>query len=113
MTARLGNGVKFLSSHNIIGEEVAYEEESGTLTWNLGNLSSGSGFSTSGREATFQIGLTPTLGQAGSAPILLSGIVFSGRDSQTGTTVTTSNSPVTTRISQDPAFIQGDDIVVR
>lgn len=113
VTARLGNNVKFLSSQGIGGESVAYDEETNTLTWNIGNLTSGSGFSTSGREAAFQVVLTPTVGQVGTVPVLVNSINFKGRDTGTGTDVSVNNSPVTTRLNSDPAFIQGDDIVVR
>lgn len=113
VTARLGTGVRWVGSTSIINEGVTYNEETNTLTWDLGNLSSGSGFSTSGREAAFQVMLTPTVGQVGTVPVLVSGISFTGRDSATGGVVTVPNSPITTRLLQDPAFIQGDDIVTR
>jgi hypothetical protein len=112
VTARLGTGVKWLGAHTA-SDGLSYNEETNTITWSLDNLTSGSGFSSSGREAAFQIALTPTLGQAGTAPVLVSGITFSGRDASSGNAVTVSNSPVTTRLTNDPAFIQGDDIVVR
>jgi hypothetical protein len=113
VTARLGVGVKWLAANSILSEAISYDEASNTITWNLTNLSSGSGFSISGREAAFQLGLTPTNLQQGTAPALVSNITFTGRDAVTGREVTVTNPPVTTRLSNDPAFIQGDDIVVR
>ncbi len=113
VTAKLGNGVKWLSSQGIGRESVTYNEETNTLTWDMGNLASGSGFSTSGREAAFQVVLTPTVSQVGTAPVLVTGITFTGRDSGTGAAVNVSNSLVNTHLTNDPAFIQGDDIVVR
>lgn len=113
VTAKLGNGVKYLNAHSLTGEDVEYNEEAGTISWELGNLSSGSGFSTASREVALQLVLTPMLSQAGTAPVLLSGITFIGLDQESGNETKVTNSPVTTKLSQDPAFIQGDDIVVR
>jgi len=111
VTARLGQGVKWLASKSALSEDISYDETSNTVTWNLVNLSSGLGFSVSGREVAFQVALVPSLSQLGTAPILVTGIAFSGRDATSGNTVTVSTSPLTTRLSYDPAFIQGDDIV--
>lgn len=113
VTARLGNGVKWVGAHSIASENISYDEATNTVTWDIGTLSSGAGFSTSAREAAFQVGLTPTTAQLGTAPTLVTGIALSGLDSLSNKTVTVTNSPLTTRLSSDPAFIQGDDIVVK
>lgn len=113
VSARLGPGVSWLGAHSITSEDISYDSSSNTVTWDMGALSSGSGFSSAGREASFQISLTPTLGQIGTSPSLVNSIVFSGRDVVTGDSVTVSNPPLTTRLTSDPAFIQGDDIVVK
>ncbi|MDP2642123.1 MAG: hypothetical protein Q8P21_02445, partial [bacterium] len=65
------------------------------------------------RELAFQISLKPTAGQIGTTPVLVNSIVFSGRDTLTGNTVTVNNPPLNTRLTSDPVFIQGDDIVVK
>ncbi|MEK7148167.1 MAG: hypothetical protein AAB758_02615 [Patescibacteria group bacterium] len=111
VTARLGTNVKWKSVYSAGSENVTYNESTNTITWNLGGLSSGSGFSTPPREVAFQISLTPTTAQVGSAPTLVSGIVFSAFDTSLSKAITVSASPLTTRISTDPAFIQGDDVV--
>jgi len=113
VTAKLGQGVVMASAQSSGGDTLSYDEGTNTLTWNLGNLSAGSGFSTSGRETALQVALTPSLSQLGTAPVLVTGIVFTGKDLETGSTVTVVNQPLTTRLTQDPAFIQGDDIVVK
>jgi len=51
--------------------------------------------------------------QIGTAPNLVTGIVFSGTDTLSGTTVTVTSPPMTTKLLNDPAFIQGNDIVVK
>lgn len=113
VTATLGPAVKWIGAHSTESEDIRYNEETQTVTWNLGRVPSGAGFSSPAREISFQVGLTPLVGQVGTVPTLVSGITLSGRDDSTGATVTVNNPPLTTRLSSDPTFIQGDDIVVR
>ena len=113
VTAKLGPGVKWLGTSSFLSENVSYDDTSKVVTWNLGTLPSGTSSSSGTREASFQISLIPTINQIGTAPVLVNSIVFSGRDSSTGKTVTTNNPALTTTLSSDPAFIQGDDIVVK
>lgn len=113
VTARLAPSVKWLGAYSIVSEDISYNSLTNTVTWELGTLPSGTGFSSALREGSFQIALTPSLGQVGTAPNLVTNIVFSGRDTVTGDVVTVTNPLLTTRLTSDQAFIQGDDIVVR
>src|SRR3989344_5765229 len=113
VTARLGPGVKWIGAASAASEDISYNAVSNTVTWDLGTLSSGSGFSSTGREVAFQIGLTPSTSQIGTVPVLVSGITFIGQDTETGLEVRATNPPLSTRLTSDPSFIQGDDIVVK
>ena len=113
VTASLGQGVSWLGASSFTNEDISYDSSSNTITWNMGLLPSDTGFSSAARELAFQIALTPFLGQIGTAPSLVTSIVFSGRDALTGNIVTVNNPPLTTRLTADPVFIQGDDIVVK
>ncbi|MDO8424155.1 MAG: hypothetical protein Q7S54_00910, partial [bacterium] len=113
VTARLGPGVKWVTSQSALSENVSYNTSDNTVTWDLSTLSSGSGFSSSGREVALQVALIPSISQIGTAPVLVTGIVFSGTDSLSGNQVTVISPPLTTRLTADPAFIQGNDIVVK
>lgn len=113
VSARLGPNVEWVGSKSFVAEEVTYDEATNTVTWNLGALSSEAGFSTPLREVAFQVELIPSVSQAGTTPTLVSNIAFSGVESGTGRVLTLTNAPLTTRMPTDPAFIQGDDIVVK
>src|SRR3989338_9140416 len=113
VTARLGQGVSWVGAQSFGSENIFFDVPSNTVTWDLGILSSGTGFSSTPREVSFQIALTPTIGQVGTAPILVSSITLSGNDNVLGEAVTASVPSLTTRLTSDPAFIQGDDIVVK
>jgi hypothetical protein len=112
-TLRLGQGVVWLGAQSFTSENVSYDAPSNTITWDLTTLSSGTGFSSAPREISFQVALTPTIGQVGIAPVLISDILLTGRDSVTGGAVTASTPSLTTRLLEDPAFIQGDDVVIK
>ena len=111
LTARLGPGVKWIGSREESSEDISYNEASNTITWDLGTLSSGSGFSSGSREAAFQVALTPSTSQVGTVPNLVSSITFIGTDGETGAEVRASNSSLTTTLTSDSKFIQGDDVV--
>jgi hypothetical protein len=113
ITAKLGSNVKWVGANSSASESVEYNQSTNTVTWNLGTLPSGVGFSTAPRDAAFQISLTPTSSQVGSAPTLVTGISFSAFDESLNKGITVSSAPLTTRTTSDPAFIQGDDIVVK
>ena len=113
VTARLGQGVGWLGAPSFTSEDISYDSSTNAVTWNMGILPSDTGFSSAAKEIAFQIVLIPSAGQIGATPNLANSIVFSGRDTLTGNIVTANNPPLTTRLTADPAFIQGDDIVVR
>ena len=107
VTARLGSGVSWVAAHSELSEDISYDSESNTVTWNMGNLTQ------SGREVAFQVRLVPSTSQIGTAPVLVSSIVFNGMDRETASAVTVSSPILTTRLTGDPAFIQGDDVVIK
>lgn len=113
VTGTLGANVKWNAEASPMGASMAYDEKTRTVTWNVGTLASGSGFSSPGKELFLKVYLTPSLGQVGGVPVLLSNITFTGTDSFTQSPVRVTNPAVTTRISSDPSYVQGDEIVVK
>lgn len=112
VTATLGSNVKWISAATST-ENISYDPLNNVVTWTLDKLPAGTGFSTPIREAYIQVALTPSIGQIGSTPALLNNISFSGADTFTDKTVTLTNPALTTLISTDPNFVQGDGIVVK
>lgn len=114
VTGQLGPNVEW-------AEEVAPANDSGlsynatsrTVSWEIGKLLSGAGFSSSGKEVSLKVSLIPSIGQVGGAPVLMSNITLAGFDSFTASDVRISHPAVTTRISSDPTYVQGDEIVVK
>ena len=108
--AKLGQNVSWLGSS---GDEVSYDAVNNVITWDIGTLTSGAGSSLPGKSASFQVSLTPSLSQVGTAPTLVSDITFTGIDSVTSRETKVYNPAVTTRISNDPTFVQGDEYVIK
>jgi hypothetical protein len=113
VTAQLGSNVSWLGKVSPSTENVSYDELKKTLTWDIGTLASGSGFDAVAREVSMQLSLTPSVGQVGNSPILLTNILFSGKDGFTNVPVTTFANPITTKISTDPIYVQGDELVTK
>lgn len=112
VSMKLGSNVKWVGASGS-SDGVSYDDKANIVTWKVGTLSSGTGFSSDGKQASFQVSLTPSNSQIGGVPVLVSGITFSGQDSSSGNNVNVTVPALTTRLDSDPAFIQGDDIVVK
>ncbi len=113
LTAKLGAKVSWVRDQGLPDEKVSYDEKTGVVTWNIGELESSSDVSSGTRNTSFQIKLKPSLSQVGTVPTLLGSIALSGVENIRGENVSVTAPALTTRISTDPAFIQGDDIVVK
>ena len=92
-------------------ENVTYNEVTREVIWNIGSVSSGTGLN-SNREASFDIELKPSLSQVGSVPQLMKDVSLSGTDSFTNTLIKSTGEPITTTLTNDPNFQNGDDQVV-
>jgi hypothetical protein len=74
------------------GEAVTYNAVGGIVTWKVGDISEGGA-----RTASFQIGVTPSLSQAGKAPTVLSDQRVAALDRFAGIQIESTASPLTTQ----------------
>jgi len=111
VTAQLAPAVKWVKATSLGSEDISYDENSNTVTWNVGTLASGVGFNTERREVTFQISLTPSTSQVGTTPTLVNAISFTGVESLAQKSINISLPALNTQMPNDPQFIQGDGIV--
>jgi len=84
----------------------SYDDKSRTVTWNLGDLSQGGS-----AQGTFQVSITPSTSQKGSAPLLTGTASFSGYDRFAGVQVSASADPVTTETPRDPGYVSSNATV--
>jgi hypothetical protein len=111
LTAKLGQNVTWIPEAGTDG--ISYDQGSNTVTWTVGALPSGTGFTSPIREASFHVALSPSIGQIGTTPTLVTAISFVGTDSFTNLPVTASLINLNIRLTSDPKFVQGDDVVVK
>ncbi len=106
----------FVSWKNVVSptsEKISFDQKTGEIVWLAGTVVGGSGFNKTAREVAFMIGLTPTLNQVGSSPLLLDKQTLSGTDSWTGLSLSDSRNSFTTWIINDAGFKMGQDIVAQ
>lgn len=114
VTAILPSYMKWLDSYGPQSERISYNPVGGQITWDVGDLSAGTGFANSPREVSFQVSLNPSTTQVGTAPTLLSEASASGDDTFAGVIVqTASRSPLTTDLTTDISFRPGQGNVVK
>ncbi len=112
VTTSLPPGVTWKGETSPGGESITYNPDTKTVSWNVGNASSGVGFTSSPKEVSFKIGFTPSLSQVGSAPALTSSSEISATDIYTEKQIITAVQPVTTQFS-DPSFTSGKETVTK
>ncbi len=105
VTAALPPYVRFTGVTNPSDGSVTYNDTTRTVTWNAGDVSSGS---TNAKTVSFQIGFTPSITQRGSYPILINAQQVTGVDRFTGRTITGSVSGLSSQVLTDPAYGAGD-----
>ena len=79
---------------------VTYDSGSRTVTWNVGDLSAGVGYSTAAKTTAFQITLTPSDSQVGDTPALTGAAALSGTDRFAQVQVNASAEPPTTQLTE-------------
>jgi hypothetical protein len=79
VTAKLPPYLHWLGKTNP-ASGITYNEATGEVRWNVGDLPAGTGFTKSAKTASFQISFTPSLSQIGATPPLISETQFSGID---------------------------------
>ncbi len=84
----------------------SYNSASRTVSWTVGDIAQNSS-----AQGVFQVSLTPSTSQKGSAPTLTGGVSFSGYDRFAGVTVTATADPATTETRGDPGYVATNAIV--
>ena len=83
-----------------------YNNGSRAVSWNTGDLAQGAS-----ANGAFQVSLTPSTSQSGSAPNLTGTASFSGYDRFAGVQVSANADAVTTETKEDPGYIGANAIV--
>lgn len=112
VTTSLPVGVEWKNETSPSGEKLSYDSNSRIVTWNVGNVSSGIGYGYAPREASFKVGLTPSINQIGTTPNLTTTVNVSAMDTYTEKQVNSTATELNTRYS-DATFVNGKETVTK
>ncbi len=110
VSATLPAGVVWKGQISPASERVTYDADTRVVSWSIGTISAGVGFNYSPKQASFRVGIVPSLNQVGSIPTLVSESTIDAMDTYTEKTINFVAPAVTTRFS-DTSFSNGKEIV--
>lgn len=111
VTATLPSYITWEGHSLPLTEGISFDPSSRVVTWKVGDIGKGAGFTSAPREVSFQIGLTPSTSQVGSIPELIRETLLEGQDTFTNTLLEISRSRLTATLFSDPGFPSGGDRV--
>ena len=112
LTAILPNYITWNKKVSPSSAKVSYDENSRQVTWDVGSVAAGIGFTGDPKEVQFQITLLPSLSQLGDTPVLVKSANFSATDIFTNTMISVPVANVTTfLLTQDDSFNSHDVVV--
>ena len=111
VTAKLPAYVRYAGHHSPSTEDVQFNQNDNTMTWNLNTIDPGVGLNGAPpRQMAIEIGFTPSTSQIGEEPSLLQNITLSGTDDSTKAIITRTVPDVTTNLAQPSK--SSSDIVI-
>lgn len=111
LTTKLPPYVAWLGAVSPSTEQIAYDDSTRTISWNIPELRAGVGYTSFPKEVAFQLSFLPSLNQIGNAPNLTGELSVTGADRFTGAIIESNKPALTTRFNTDPSFRNGDDRV--
>lgn len=110
--AELPQGVVWKGETSPTSEKINYNPDTRLVTWDIGSVNAGAGFTTSPRQVFFKVGFIPSVVQVGTAPNLVSEVDFIATDAYTNRQMEKNIAPVTTRYTEN-SFVFGKENVVK
>lgn len=96
--------VRFLNKISPENANLSFEESTGKIIWDAGDITAGAGIIQPAREIAFQISLMPSLNQIDTAPFLVLETVLEGYDNFVDNTVNETKPPLDTELKNDPKY---------
>lgn len=90
---------------------VSYNRDTRTVSWTIGDIAPGTGYSSSAKEFAYQVAFLPSVSQLGRSPNIINSQRISGKDNFTGTIIQTNGEALTTEIRNDPKYQFGQEKV--
>lgn len=99
VTATLPTYVDFVAAES--GSGITYNEGSRTITWSLGEVKAGAGYTTTARTGAFRVEIVPSTSQIGTSPNLTSAPELTGQDRFAGVNLSAKGQAATTELVGD------------
>lgn len=112
VTSTLPQWARYVGPTSPASEDITYNPSTQEVVWNVGGIGRGTGITEAERVAYFQVAITPSLSQVGSAPVLLNDTVLTGHDDFANVDIKINKTSLNTRLLNDPAFPPMGDKVV-
>ena len=112
VTASLPPYVSWANMVSPSSEDITFDKNAGTITWNIGNVNTYTSGTFARREVAFQVTFQPSVDQVNQSPILINQAVLTAIDNWTKSTLQSTQGYLTTSYSTDPVFKYGDGVVV-
>ncbi|MDB5224704.1 MAG: protein of unknown function with transrane region [Candidatus Adlerbacteria bacterium] len=107
--AVLPSYVRFVSS--AAGSNIIYDAPTRTVSWSIGSVAAGTGYSSEAVAGNFQVELTPSLSQVGQPVSLTGKTILTGRDDAANASVQSNAEAPTTQINTDTGYMPSMGIV--
>ena len=107
--AILPSYVKWIGLAQGVSENVTYSDTTREVFWKIGSVKPNTGFNSTNREASFVISLLPSISQVGSTPQLMKEVSLTGQDSFAGTQIKDSAGAISTHLTNDPTYGNGEN----
>lgn len=113
VTATLPPYVTWLGNVSPSTENITFDQNTGAITWNVGQVSAYSANSSKRREVAFQIAFTPSITQVSMAPTLVNQATLTATDDFTQAQLSNQQDYLTTSFSTDPTYKGGNETVIQ
>ena len=87
-------------------EKISFNQETGEIVWNIGDMKMSIGDKNPARSVSFQVSVIPSTSQLGEELNLLNEATISGVDSYSGARIGEVRPVVTTKITSDPVYTE-------
>lgn len=90
---------------------VKYNADTREITWTVGDIAAGTGYSSSAKEFAFQVSVLPSVGQVGKTPSVVIKQRIAGKDTFTGGIIEDTPADLDIKINTDGSYRFGDEKV--
>ncbi|MEI8062067.1 MAG: hypothetical protein WCG97_02105 [bacterium] len=92
--------------------QVSYDPLTRTVSWNIGDVTSGTGYSSPAKSMYYQVSFKPSVSQVSTAPTVIKEQSVSGTDAFTGDVIKTTGPIMDIRLESDPTYQYEQDHVL-